>query len=420
MPKSDRWQVWKQSRLSGFMLFLWRRFNEVHVPQIAASLTYTSLLALVPILTVTLVIASAFPMFNDLSAAFIRFVNMMIVPSGAEAILNYIDLFKAKASNLTAIGLLFLFISSLMLVQTIDQSFNRIWNVTHSRPLWLQFLLYWALLTVGPLALGISISAWGLMLKSHPINDYSPLLADFIRLLTAWLFNSTIFWLLFRLVPNRYVPGRHALIGASLTASALEILRWGFTFYIGHFHGYELIYGAFAAIPVFLLWLHMLWMVVISGAVLTASLSYWQGEAFRRRIDAHGRFDDVLKILLLLQEAQQQSTALTVRQLRAHVNMGYDELGDLLEKLARYGYVYLGRQGWVLKTAPENIELDELFYLFVYRPPTGQADHVSTAMAKIMQPCLSAMDITLAEFSIHTEHPRHLLTAELSQTDHSE
>ena len=100
--------------------------------------------------------------------------------------------------------------------------------------------------------------------------------------------------------------------------------------------------------------------------------------------------------------------------------MGYDELGDLLEKLARYGYVYQGRQGWVLKTAPENIELDELFYLFVYRPPTGQADHVSTAMAQIMQPCLSAMNITLAEFSIHTEHPRHLSAAEHAQATRSE
>ena len=111
----------------------------------------------------------------------------------------------------------------------------------------------------------------------------------------------------------------------------------------------------------------------------------------------------MLKVLLLLEEAQHEGKALTVRQLREHVNMGYDELGDLLEKLARHGYVYPGRQAWVLKMSPENIDLSDLFYLFVYRPPRRQTDHVSASVASIMQPCLEAMNISLAQFSDHTK-----------------
>lgn len=356
-----------------------------------------------PILTVTLVIVSAFPMFSDLSADFIRFINMMMVPSGVDVILEYINQFKSKASNLTAIGIIFLLISSLMLVQTIDQTFNRIWRVNTQRPWWMQLFVYWTLLTFAPLVLGVSISLWGLMLKSTRLDVYFPFLAGTLRVVTSILFNTVLLWLLYRLVPNRFVPAKQALIGAAITALALELLRSGFAFYIGRFNSYELIYGAFAAIPLFLLWLHTLWLVVLSGAVLTASLSYWQGEAFRRNFDAQGRFDDVLKILLLLEEAQHRGEALGVRQLRQHVNMGYDELGDLLEKLARHGYVYPGRQSWVLKMSPENIDLSDLFYLFVYRPPREQNDHVSASVATIMQPCLESMNMSLAQFSAHTE-----------------
>ena len=206
------------------------------------------------------------------------------------------------------------------------------------------------------------------------------------------------------LVPNRFVPARHALIGAAVTAVLLEAARYGFAWYISTFNGYTLIYGAFAAIPFFLLWLNLLWVLVLSGAVLTASLSYWHGEAFRRGVDARGRFDDVLKILLLLNDAQKEGKALKVQDIRPAINMGYDELGELLEKLARHGYVYQGKQGWVLKLKAEAIELNDLFKLFVYRPSPLHHDHVNTAVANIMQPCLETLDITLAEFDTKTNN----------------
>ena len=147
-------------------------------------------------------------------------------------------------------------------------------------------------------------------------------------------------------------------------------------------------------------------MLVLTGAVFTAALSYWQGEAFLRHLGTQGRFDDVLKILLLLDDAQPQGRALLVQDFRNHINMGYDELGDLLEKLARHGYVYQGRQGWVLKTNAASIELDDLFKLFVYRPAHIQQDYVNDAVEQIMAPCLNAMNITLADFSVHAKSSR--------------
>ncbi|MBP8069699.1 MAG: YihY family inner membrane protein [Neisseria sp.] len=400
------WQDLCRTRFAGFMVFLWKRFDEVRVPQVSASLTFTTLLALVPVLTVTLVVVSAFPMFDTLSDSFVRFINQTIVPQGAGVLFDYINQFKGKASNLTAIGIVMLVVTSLLLIRTIDQTFNRIWRVQSERPLWTQFLVYWALLTFGPLAIGLSLTAWTLMLQQSRVDEMFPFLTGVLRTGSSILFSTVILWLLYRLVPNRYVPARQALVGAAVTAVLLEAARALFAWYIGTFNSYTLIYGAFAAIPVFLLWLNLLWMLVLTGAVFTASLSYWQGEAFRRHLGTQGRFDDVLKILLLLDDAQLQGRALLVQDFRSHINMGYDELGDLLEKLARHGYVYQGRQGWVLKTNAASIEVDDLFKLFVYRPTHIQQDYVNDAVEQIMAPCLNAMNITLADFSVHAKSRR--------------
>ncbi len=403
MLNLSQWQQWRETRMAGFALFLLRRFNEVRVPQVSASLTFTTLLALVPVFTVTVVLVSAFPVFDDFSSSFVNFINQTLVQQGAGTIFSYMEEFKGKASNLTAIGALMLLVTSLMLIRTIDQTFNLIWHVKTERPLWTQFLVYWALLTFGPVAIGVSASSWALLLKYSQFNEHFPVLAQITQIITSILFSTILLWMLYRLVPNRFVPAKHALFGASVTAVLLEIARHGFAWYVSTFNGYTLIYGAFAAIPFFLLWLNLLWMLVLTGAVFTAALSYWHGEAFRRSFDARGRFDDVLKILLLLDEAQQNGNAMKVQDFRGHINMGYDELGELLERLARHGYVYQGKQGWVLKTNAESIEIADLFKLFVYRPNRYNQDHVNDSVEQIMQPCLDAMHISLAEFSVHAK-----------------
>ncbi|MCP1771764.1 membrane protein [Neisseria perflava] len=397
------WQALIQGKIWGFAAFVIRRFNDERVPQVAASLTFTTLLALVPVLTVTVVVASAFPVFDEWSDTFVKFVNRTIVPQGADMVFDYISAFQAKAKGLTAIGSVMLLFTSLMLIQTIDNTFNRIWRVSTRRPLLMQFLVYWALLTFGSLSLGIGVSLMIGALGSSGLEQTSPELAEWLRMGASLLFSTLLLWALYRFVPNRFVPARQALAGAFVTALCLEVARALFAWYMGRFNGYTSIYGAFAAVPFFLLWLNLLWSLILAGAVLTSSLSYWQGEAFRRSFDSRGRFDDVLKILLLLDDAQQNGKALPVQAFRRHINMGYDELGELLEKLARHGYVYNGKQGWVLKTGADAIEVAELFKLFVYRPAAAGQDQVNEAVNTIMQPCLNALDMSLAEFSQHAK-----------------
>ncbi|HGN6405014.1 TPA: YihY family inner membrane protein [Neisseria gonorrhoeae] len=394
----QRWQGLADNKICAFAWFVIRRFSEGRVPQAAASMTFTTLLALVPVLTVMVAVASIFPVFDRWSDSFVSFVNQTIVPQGADMVFDYIDAFRDQANRLTAIGSVMLVVTSLMLIRTIDNAFNRIWRVNTQRPWMMQFLVYWALLTFGPLSLGVGISFMVGSVQDSVLSSGAQQWADALKTAARLAFMTLLLWGLYRFVPNRFVPARQAFVGALITAFCLETARFLFTWYMGNFDGYRSIYGAFAAVPFFLLWLNLLWTLVLGGAVLTSSLSYWQGEAFRRGFDSRGRFDDVLKILLLLDAAQKEGKALPVPEFRRHINMGYDELGELLEKLARYGYIYSGRQGWVLKTGADSIELSELFKLFVYRPLPVERDHVNQAVDAVMTPCLQTLNMTLAEF----------------------
>lgn len=394
----QRWQGLADNKICAFAWFVIRRFSEERVPQAAASMTFTTLLALVPVLTVMVAVASIFPVFDRWSDSFVSFVNQTIVPQGADMVFDYIDAFRDQANRLTAIGSVMLVVTSLMLIRTIDNAFNRIWRVNTQRPWMMQFLVYWALLTFGPLSLGVGISFMVGSVQDSVLSSGAQQWADALKTAARLAFMTVLLWGLYRFVPNRFVPARQAFVGALITAFCLETARFLFTWYMGNFDGYRSIYGAFAAVPFFLLWLNLLWTLVLGGAVLTSSLSYWQGEAFRRGFDSRGRFDDVLKILLLLDAAQKEGKALPVPEFRRHINMGYDELGELLEKLARHGYIYSGRQGWVLKTGADSIKLSELFKLFVYRPLPVKRDHVNQAVDAVMTPCLQTLNMTLAEF----------------------
>ena len=394
----QRWQGLADNKICAFAWFVIRRFSEERVPQAAASMTFTTLLALVPVLTVMIAVASIFPVFDRWSDSFVSFVNQTIVPQGANMVFDYIDAFRDQANRLTAIGSVMLVVTSLMLIRTIDNAFNRIWRVNTQRPWMMQFLVYWALLTFGPLSLGVGISFMVGSVQDSVLSSGAQQWTDALKTAARLAFMTVLLWGLYRFVPNRFVPARQAFVGALITAFCLETARFLFTWYMGNFDGYRSIYGAFAAVPFFLLWLNLLWTLLLGGAVLTSSLSYWQGEAFRRGFDSRGRFDDVLKILLLLDAAQKEGRTLSVQEFRRHINMGYDELGELLEKLARYGYIYSGRQGWVLKTGADSIELSELFKLFVYRPLPVERDHVNQAVDAVMTPCLQTLNMTLAEF----------------------
>ena len=338
-------------RIVHFIRFIMRRFEEAEIVQVAGSLTFTTLLALVPLLVVMLSVVAAFPMFNDWLNAFTSFINRMIVPSGASVVADYLASFKAKTGQLTAVGIVGMVMTSLLLLQTMEQTFNRIWRVEQQRSWWIRFPMYWLLLTIGPLAAGFSLSVSAYM---HIEQGWF-----LVKMNLLWqiLYDTLFLSILYRLLPNCRVMTHHALLGALITSCGLEVAKWGFGVYIANFNSYTLIYGAFAVIPVFLVWLHLLWMIMLSGALLTACIAYWRSDLLVQSTRYTVSWRDVMMTLSHLAQAQQQGKVLSFNDLLSYVY----EPQKVLCTLENWGYVAQSRTGWLLKSTPEQISLAPIF-----------------------------------------------------------
>ncbi|MDF0605176.1 YihY family inner membrane protein [Neisseriaceae bacterium TC5R-5] len=381
-----------QSYLS-FTRFLLQRMGAHRVREVASSLTFTTLLALVPLLTITLTVISAFPVFADLNLRFKTMLLSTLVPEFAgKVVFVYMQQFADNAGKLTAAGIAALGITALLLMSIIERAFNTIWGVQSSRPWLQQSMVYWTVLTLGPLALGGGLLAWRRLFQL-PVFHYAPsLLSNLLETGGTIILTGLVLSLLYRVLPNRFVPFKHALSGAVLASILLEATRALFGLYIAQLGNYQLVYGAFASVPIFLLWLYCLWLVILVGAVFTASLSYWEGNAWRRRCEPQRRFLDALEVMLLLDAAQEKGVLLSPRQLREQIKVGYDELGLVLDALSECGYVHKGQgDHWALGKKLSQIKLIELFELFVYRADPYQVDEISLGVAELLGSLTSSL-----------------------------
>jgi membrane protein len=252
---------------------LWQRFTQDRLSLIASSLTFTTTIALVPLLTVALALFTAHPFFADIQKVLQKWLIDSLVPDPiAKQVMSYIVQFTAKAHRLGLAGVGVLIVSALALVLTIDRTFNNIWRVAKPHPLWKRLSVYTVLLIFGPMLVGISLA-----LTTTAAMWSQPLVgANSVR----WFYNVLEFamvWMgltaLYRYVPNAPVMARHALLGGFFAAASLEGAKKILTLYLVKMPTYSMIYGAFATIPVLLIWIYVAWLIVLIGAEITASLA---------------------------------------------------------------------------------------------------------------------------------------------------
>ncbi|HEY6514003.1 MAG TPA: YihY family inner membrane protein [Burkholderiaceae bacterium] len=259
-PWADTWHTMRQ------------RFAEDRLGLTAGSLTFTTMVGLVPLVTVMLALFTAFPMFARFQSALERYLLQSLVPDGiAKPVLGALTQFAAKASQVGLLGLVVLLVAALALVLTIDRTLNAIWRVRKRRPLAQRVLVYWAALTLGPLLLGVSLSLTSYAISaSRGVVDAMP---GGIRLLLAVIEFGLLasgFAGLYRFAPNTYVSWTHAWAGGLFAATGFELAKRGLAWYVGLVPTYSVIYGAFATLPIFLLWIYISWVVVLLGAVIAA------------------------------------------------------------------------------------------------------------------------------------------------------
>jgi len=385
--------------LFSFLRFLARRFDEDRCVQIASSLTYTTLLSLVPLIVIALMVISAFPTFADLMTQLKIYLLMHMMPEVAGTIITvYMQQFSEKAAHLTAAGIAALAVTALLLMLTIEHAFNIIWRVYTPRPLLQRFLTYWVVLTLGPLSIGASLSLSSYLVSySLGYVAFIPSLGVLLLKIVPMLITTLVFSLLYLAVPNRYVPITHALAGGLVAGVGLELMNKGFTAYILHFSSYTLVYGAFASLPVFLIWIYFSWLVIVGGAVLAASLSYWRGGAWRIERTAGRRYFNAIRILRALYLGQRRGEGLTLPALRRETHLALDEIEDVLRQVRDAKWVVrTAAQGWVLARDAGDIMVAEIFRLFVFRPEAGEALGNDAALREVAERASSCLDEALA------------------------
>lgn len=348
--------------------FIAARFKQDNCAQMAASLTFTTLLSLVPLITIALTLFSAFPVFDSFSTHIKGFLLANMLPeTGGKMISRYVEQFAESAAKLTAVGIVFLALTAMLMMHTIDQAFNMIWRVSRPRPLLQRVLIYWTVLTLAPLLVGgsLSLTSW-LAGMSMGYARQVPAFGVLMLKVVPVLLTTLAFSLLFRVVPNRFVPWRHAVIGGAVAAAAFESMNHAFAYYIAHFPTYKLVYGAFASFPIFLLWIYLSWLTILLGALIASSLSHWRGSPVHN-MTAAAKLYYALRILRAMGEGMHSGTVQTTQALSSHLRIGFDALEQILEELARINVVRkLADRGWGIIRDTEHIQASELYRLFVF------------------------------------------------------
>ena len=358
---------------------LYRRFREARLGVSASSLTFTTVLALVPLFTVGLAVFSAFPVFGKFQDTIQRWLVDSLVPESiARQVLGYLTQFSRKASRLGSVGLVAVLFSAIALMVTIERTLGQIWRVDHPRPLQQRLILYWSAITLGPLLLGASVAITSYVVTaSRGVVDVLP---GSLR----WLLDSFEFMLLvlcvsglYFYVPNTRVRWRHAFTAGLMAVVGIELGKKVLTGYLAEMPTYSAIYGAFAAVPILLVWIYVAWTIVLLGAVVASSLPELGRHHLRHPTGAGWHFQLALEVLSFLQTARQQAAGgLSQIDLAHRMRVQASELDAALRQLQKLDWVgALQDDGaeprLVLLVEPASTPLAPLVQRLLLRPAQG-------------------------------------------------
>ena len=350
---------------------LWRHFQKDRRFEVAGALSYTSMLAIVPLLAVGLGIVSSFEVFQDWGGNLQDFIFRNFVPSVGAEVQSYIQGFMASTSKLTIIGTLFLIVTALALMSAIESAFNRIWRVTTERTFLSRMVMFWAVLTLAPLLMGAALA----LTAKQSLTGFGMGVSNLpgFETVAIFLFTWGALTLIFILVPNREVNWRHAIVGGLVSTILFQLAKKGFVLYVSRAN-YKTVYDSMATIPIFLFWIFISWVVVLFGASLTAALT-----TFRyRRSEWHWPRELELQLLFRLLAdllvAQDQGVALSLEEILMQEPSATDgQILAMLDDLQQAGLVMqTEHHGWLLSRDLDEVSFESLLNVGDYSLPLGR------------------------------------------------
>lgn len=351
------------SPLYQFAQLVYQRFLEVRVMQTAGALTYTTLLSLVPMITVMLTMMGHSSLFTSLGEGLRSFMLQNLLPERAgKVVATYAMQFSDKASSLTVVGTTFLVITAIMLFSTIDRTIASIWVVRRPRAWYVRIPVYWLALTLGPILFAVSVAVTGRVLAASMgiMTDYG-WLHNFLNRVTTGGLLSVFFAFLFHAIPNRKLNRWHSLAGGIVAGFGLVLMQRMFGFYLSKLPNFTLIYGTFSVMPIFLIWIYLSWFVVLLGATIAAVLPDFEARHRALPQTPAGHIVAAVRLTLALIEAQRlgrpgslADLALACRETQAHAEI-------MLEDMRLAGWVVRTEEGaWMLCIAADAIALGDL------------------------------------------------------------
>ena len=405
-------------RLRDLLRFAARRLDEERLPQVAGSLTFTTVLGLVPLLTIALAIFTAFPLFNTFRASLETYFSDHLMPRIiANTVLDYLNQFAAKSMRLSAFGAVALFVTAVAMMSMVDRVFNRIWRITTPRPLVQRILIYWAVVTLGPLLIGVSLTLSSyLFTATNGAVMQVRFIGNMFYSAISLLLTIGAFTLLYVTVPNRAISWRDAAAGGALAGLAFEVAKRVFALYITKFPTYTMVYGSIAAIPIFLVWIYMFWMITLVGALFAAALPIVKYERWWHVPTPGSAFIEAMSILKVLYDARTTSStaAVDANRIRNRTRLGFDESEALLARMLDAGWVariksdtpqrrfhlkknaLQGTDRWTLLANPDKLKLADVYRLFVFDAASG-----APLMQQVEQAVEQGLTQTLAAHLSH-------------------
>lgn len=406
MPLSESLRRWytelDRERGRAFGRFVWLRFLEDRCFESAGALAYATLFALVPLAAVVFGVVSMFPLYETWVDELTEFVFANFVPQAAKTVSDFLRESATNARGLPGLGAFTLLVTALLTLASIEDTFNRIWRVTAARRALSRVLTYWAALTLLPLLAVASLIVSSYVTSIEFLGDYGqgePLWHGLLGALPLVL-ELVAFSVAYRVIPNRTVSARHALIGGLLAMLLFELAKAGFAYYLSRAN-YQALYGAMAVIPIFLIWIYVSWVVVLLGASIVASLAAFRFQPAAMRLPAGYEFFGLLRLIGRFQEAQNSGHGLHTEELRRLEPLLTDDLlMRMLGEMAAVKVLQRTESGeWVLVRDLNHLTMGELYEASGLRIPAAEAwlPCREDALGKLAEAGLNELRLPLRE-----------------------
>jgi len=344
------------THLLRFSVRVLERFISDKCIQRASALAYASLLAIVPMVALGFSVFTSFQAFDAMAGSVSDSLLNYLLPTSQKAVQDYLGTVTDKTTAISVFGVIGLLFTATALLNTIEEAFNDIWRITRARAWLSKFITFWATLTLAPILIGASITITSYF-TALPVIRHVAEGASYISqapFLVPWLMSSLAMATLYTVLPNTSVPFRYAAVGGLVAGALFEWAKFGFAFYVTEVANYERLYGALSTLPIFLIWIYLIWVIVLLGSEIAFCLqhpeqSHRQNSSFQkpgvRQFYSHLillraaqalHAGDTLKISDLIEETdlpnnilQEWLDQLCAIDLLRHTNSGHDDSGWL-------------------------------------------------------------------------------------------